>query len=320
MSFSGAVLLVQRLHQNYNCGIAIKNNQSLFLVRTCGTGSTAKMNIGSSSPYIERRNCDQSSMIIEEYGNFYQVTLPTGTEIEFYIADGLIPVININPSVLDVENTDGLCGFISSDGNAYDDFISRDNFTTVHVEEWLELEKARTECEHQLTKRISPAIFTFVPMLSIKDYIESCIIDIKSAGDTRFLKDTVMAIQLFSKKEAHRYSSMNDSSMLFQRVNTVLCIDNCNGKGKCISGKCVCNDGYIGISCSSHISIPPHVLALPEDGLCDSVNRPCKKQIFMENFIQKTSSVKVNIFLLIVAEKNIKRQSQHPKPDTEIIL
>ncbi|CAG2228916.1 unnamed protein product [Mytilus edulis] len=110
-----------------NCGIAIKNNQSLFLVRTCGTGSTAKMNIGSSSPYIERRNCDQSSMIIEEYGNFYQVTLPTGTEIEFYIADGLIPVININPSVLDVENTDGLCGFISSDGNAYDDFTLRDS-------------------------------------------------------------------------------------------------------------------------------------------------------------------------------------------------
>ncbi|VDI15181.1 Hypothetical predicted protein [Mytilus galloprovincialis] len=425
-----------------NCGIAIKNNQSLFLVRTaCDTGSTAKINIGSSSPYIERRNCDQSSMIIEEYGNFYQVTLPTGTEIEFYISDGFIPVINIKPSVLDVENTDGLCGFISSDGNTYDDLIQRDSrlITTdvqVFVNSWrasseeelfviepnlpiiypflkqycsctaeasavdnlddfnslqcflsesmvpcLEIQhshfksfentcepsntirkkrssgnqyvkfpvsdpddvmdiywtsnitdafdlqivpqsmwkngwnwkKARTECEQQLKIRISPDIFTFVPMLTIKDYIESCITDIKSAGDTRFMKDTVTAIQLFSKKEAYRYNSMNDLSMLFQRVHTVLCVDNCNGKGKCISGKCLCNDGYIGISCSSHISIPPHVLSLPEDGLCDSVHRPCKKTNIHGEFYSKEVICKSEYFIINSGRKEYKASNSTSK-------
>ncbi|XP_063431714.1 uncharacterized protein LOC134714404 [Mytilus trossulus] len=414
---------------------AIMALEELRVRTACGTGgNTAKINIGSSSPYIERRNCDQSSMVIEQYENFYQVTLPTGTEIEFYILNGFIPVLNIKPSVIDVGKTEGLCGFISPDGNATDDLISRNSslfesdvrvfvaswratsdeelfvtepnlpitypflkqFCSCHVDDYtrdygdnfnsvdcslfesmvpcLQIQnshfqsfentcepsnhirrkrssgnqyvkfpvndpddvmdiywtrnvtdsldqqiipqsswkngwnwkKARTECEHQLTKRIYPAIFTFVPMLTIKDYIESCITDIKSIGDTRFLKDTVMAIQLFSKKEAYRYNSTNDVSMLFQRVNPMLCVDNCNGKGQCISGKCLCNDGYIGLSCSSHISIPPLVMSLPEDGLCDSVARPCGKTNIYGEFYSKDIICKSESFLIKGSRKDYK--------------
>ncbi|XP_071170937.1 von Willebrand factor D and EGF domain-containing protein-like [Mytilus edulis] len=150
-------------------------------------------------------------------------------------------------------------------------------------------------------------------MLTIKDYIESCITDIKSSGDIRFLTDTVMAIQLFSKTEAYRYNSMSDVSMLFQRVNTMLCVDNCNGNGQCISGKCFCNDSYIGISCSSHISIPPLVLSLPEDGLCDSVARQCRKTNIYGEFYSKDIICKSEYFLIKSSRKEYKASQSTSK-------
>ncbi|CAC5384242.1 unnamed protein product [Mytilus coruscus] len=319
-----------------NCGVAIKNNRSLFLV-----------------------------------------TLPTGTEIEFYISNGFIPVLNIKPSVIDVGNTEGLCGFISLDGNANDDLISRDSpligsdvpvfvaswratsdeelfviepnlpitypflkqFCGCHVEDYTsDYEDNYSSVECSLSESMVPCLQ--IQNSHFKSFENTCepsnnkrrkrssgnqyvkfpvndpdnVMDMywtdyrndsfdqqsvpQSAGDTSFLKDTVMAIQLFSKKEAHRYNSMNDVSMLFQRVNTVLCVDNCNGKGQCISGKCLCNDDYIGLSCSSHISTPRQVLSLPEDGLCDSVARPCRKTNIYGEFYSKDIICKSENFLV----------------------
>lgn len=64
-----------------------------------------------------------------------KVTLPIGTEITFYVSDRWIPDIIIKPSTLDIEQTEGLCGFVSKTANTLDDFISRgSNSATTDVE------------------------------------------------------------------------------------------------------------------------------------------------------------------------------------------
>lgn len=53
------------------------------------------------------------------------MTLPIGTEISFTVSGGWIPIITIKPSTLDIEQTEGLCGFVSKTQDTSDDFIPR---------------------------------------------------------------------------------------------------------------------------------------------------------------------------------------------------
>jgi hypothetical protein len=50
------------------------------------------------------------------------VTLPIGTNIAFRISVNFIPTNAIKPSVLDIEQTEGLCGYISKTKDTSDDY------------------------------------------------------------------------------------------------------------------------------------------------------------------------------------------------------
>lgn len=45
----------------------------------------------------------------------------------------------------------------------------------------------------------------------------------------------------------------------------------------CITAECVCYDGYIGSDCSTLTSEPPRELTVPDEGLCRTKSRACKK-------------------------------------------
>ena len=53
------------------------------------------------------------------------MTLPIGTIITFHISGNFIPTITIKPSALDIEQTEGLCGYISHTQDSSDDFMPR---------------------------------------------------------------------------------------------------------------------------------------------------------------------------------------------------
>jgi len=53
------------------------------------------------------------------------VTLPIGTIIIFHIDGSFITPITIKPSALDIEQTEGLCGYISKTKDMSDDFMPR---------------------------------------------------------------------------------------------------------------------------------------------------------------------------------------------------
>ncbi|CAG2228914.1 unnamed protein product [Mytilus edulis] len=113
-----------------NCGVAIRSGHSMFVMRTCY--SITRYETLTHPPIIEMRSCDDSSMIIKENGGTYTVTLPIGTEIKFSTSAGwgheqFIGYIHVKPSLLDVENSEGLCGRVSGGSmDTSDDFTLRD--------------------------------------------------------------------------------------------------------------------------------------------------------------------------------------------------
>ena len=58
------------------------------------------------------------------------MTLPIGTIIIFHIDNGFATPITIKPSVLDIEQTEGLCGYISRTKDMSDDFMPRGSNST----------------------------------------------------------------------------------------------------------------------------------------------------------------------------------------------
>ncbi|XP_063431715.1 serine-rich adhesin for platelets-like [Mytilus trossulus] len=105
----------------------------MFVVRTCD--EITRYSTHTHPPLIEMRACDDSTMTIEERGNTYTVTLPSGTEITFstyyyWWMGHFISHIQIKPSILDVENSEGMCGRITNGNrNSADDFTLRDGST-----------------------------------------------------------------------------------------------------------------------------------------------------------------------------------------------
>ncbi|XP_076103005.1 von Willebrand factor D and EGF domain-containing protein-like [Mytilus galloprovincialis] len=145
-----------------NCGVAIRSGHSMFVMRTCDY--IAQYETRTHSPTIEMRSCDDSSMIIKENGGIYTVTLPIGTEIKFSTPSGwghehFIGYIHVKPSILDVENSEGLCGYVSSGSkDTSDDFTLRDgtiidttedNWETF-AEEWRVRDNERFFLDHPI--------------------------------------------------------------------------------------------------------------------------------------------------------------------------
>ncbi|XP_052066099.1 uncharacterized protein LOC127705790 [Mytilus californianus] len=117
-----------------NCGIAIRSHDSLFVVRTCDIISTVFYSLRRHHPYISYAACNNEHMTIQKLNRGYKVTLPIGTEISFTVSGGWIPGIAIKPSTLDIEQTEGLCGFVSKTKDTSDDFIPRSSsFATSSV-------------------------------------------------------------------------------------------------------------------------------------------------------------------------------------------
>ncbi|XP_076090111.1 uncharacterized protein LOC143062191 [Mytilus galloprovincialis] len=398
-----------------NCGIAIRSHDSLFVIRTCDVIATEFYASGRYYPSISYSVCDNKNMVIEKISYGYKVTLPIGTEISIHVSGSWIPSISIKPSVLDIEQSEGLCGFVSQTKDTSDDLVPRgsstpissttefakswrvtpnsdeelfsplpsfssedlylkeycicaseaghtddiNDFTSVHcnltspmiqckntrtpiadslyqechqdgqsrrkrdtsnlkgkivkrsalddddiVEEisltydsnydpdylppdpvwrngWSEA-SARQECTNGLSQMPALALCQMYGHLVLSDYIESCVEDVKIAGSTEFLEFTIWLMEDTCKFEIYRNetlfnSTSGDGTSILQMIQNQLCPFNCSNHGYCNRTECVCNDSYIGSDCSTSISEAPRGIIVPDDGLCRTKSRSCKK-------------------------------------------
>ncbi|XP_061196778.1 von Willebrand factor D and EGF domain-containing protein-like [Saccostrea echinata] len=108
-----------------NCGVAIRNGFSYYIVRTCEIISLQSTKL-LSVPYEKEHLCEATDLKIVKIGKYYTVTLPSGTQVSFYISswNNFIGSVRIRASVSDIESSLGLCGF--TNGDTSDDFIPKD--------------------------------------------------------------------------------------------------------------------------------------------------------------------------------------------------
>ena len=67
-----------------------------------------------------------------------------------------------------------------------------------------------------------------------------------------------------------------------------ICPNNCNGKGRCVKGKCRCFKDYTTSDCSVSLRKAPKVVGLQAKGVCDLRKRPCKfASVYGSGFVGK---------------------------------
>lgn len=108
-----------------SCGIAVKSFNSLFVYRTCNTVSQQFLSPNTTLPFIQYNNCNDRDITVQETEAGYHITLPSGTQVVFRKNMQWVQSIVLKPSILEMENVEGLCGYISNNGNPDDDLIPR---------------------------------------------------------------------------------------------------------------------------------------------------------------------------------------------------
>ncbi|XP_062610009.1 uncharacterized protein LOC134271804 [Saccostrea cucullata] len=107
-----------------NCGVAVRNGLSYYIVRTCEMISFENTKL-LSVPFEKKRLCEAKDLGIEKSGQYFSVTFPSGTQVSFYISswNNFIGSVRIRASVSDIDSSLGLCGL--TNGDTSDDFISK---------------------------------------------------------------------------------------------------------------------------------------------------------------------------------------------------
>ncbi|XP_062588306.1 von Willebrand factor D and EGF domain-containing protein-like [Saccostrea cucullata] len=103
-----------------SCGIAVRVENSIYIHHHCPIiSNTFLQSFGFHTKIL--RLCDKQHMDIKDTGYSVTISLPTGTELNYWYSGSHFYSINILPSYFDVGNIEGICGNANLDGT--DDFI-----------------------------------------------------------------------------------------------------------------------------------------------------------------------------------------------------
>ncbi|XP_071172639.1 von Willebrand factor D and EGF domain-containing protein-like [Mytilus edulis] len=168
---------------------------------------------------------------------------------------------------------------------------------------WTE-ETALQTCMEKINNAL-PTELTNLVDVSVTEFVESCVLDIKLVGDTTFLPDTIGTMLTYIMTEVLRNESLyilnttDGSQTLVEYFTSLMCPNNCSDNGNCTMGVCLCNGKYVGDDCSQSISIPPSNTSIPFDGLCTLGTRNCRSTNVYGNFISKIVWYKLKYFQIV---------------------
>ncbi|CAH1259103.1 VWDE [Branchiostoma lanceolatum] len=163
--------------------------------------------------------------------------------------------------------------------------------------------EARACCENALLNSPAGAVCSSAMEGSsdLEGTVEGCVADIQATGDTSWADVAVTTMEescsdILYKNTSFWTNNNNETnngttngtlaapSFFFE---TVSCPGNCSQRGVCEKGKCVCEKGFEGPSCSIETDKPPDAFFIPKDGLCDISTRPCERTpVIGQNFLE----------------------------------
>lgn len=169
-----------------NVGVAIRSHNSLFVVRTTDVvNNPIRDNFRTSftsrtSPMIDMRDCDDQNLKVQRTGRTFHVTFPSGTYVTFYVGM-VINHILIKPSVLDYQQTEGLCGFLN--GNPFDDYRERSGNVINNWEQFVN--------SWAVTRGSSESLFTETPAFTNDLFTKRpfCVCAVQAQGRTPIADD-----------------------------------------------------------------------------------------------------------------------------------
>ncbi|CAG2254197.1 unnamed protein product [Mytilus edulis] len=171
----------------------------------------------------------------------------------------------------------------SDDVTEFEPLTYNEDVVNTEIPKWLTEESANQTCQERLNHVVPTDLFGEIAGASDADFIEACILDIKLTGDTTFIQDTVRAMQTITLVEATRNETLsilktdNGTQTILEYATSFLCSNNCSGNGNCTTGTCYCFDGFVGPGCSQEVNVPPSNISVPQEGLCGTRSRACRR-------------------------------------------
>ncbi|XP_071110645.1 LOW QUALITY PROTEIN: uncharacterized protein [Haliotis cracherodii] len=167
---------------------------------------------------------------------------------------------------------------------------------------WTE-DKARAYCDKVFQDSRSVQVCSNVTGVDTHGSIDNCVLDIRLTGTTEFapyaidtvrdkcLHEVVVNPVLQEKNETSATKSVHDV------VVAEACMNDCGENGYCTEGDCVCAKDYGGGDCSVHLTDPPEIDSIEDDGHCDTSRHDCQGiSIYGETFVDNLTSCHVEAF------------------------
>ncbi|XP_069136325.1 von Willebrand factor D and EGF domain-containing protein-like [Argopecten irradians] len=130
-----------------------------------------------------------------------------------------------------------------------------------------------------------------LPTIVVQKYVDACVEDMMITDSDIFnigymnsidfqCQDTVL-------RDVSNYAIGPDRRRIPPAdVTTHVCTNQCNRRGTCHQGTCVCLTGYVGADCSVPAGVAPAISHFRGNGLCDTRHRKCMKvQVIAENLV-----------------------------------
>ncbi|CAH1259106.1 VWDE [Branchiostoma lanceolatum] len=200
----------------------------------------------------------------------------------------------------------------SYNDEVYDDdmfaFDFDDSLPTVPPPSWpapngMTEAEARAYCEDALLNSPAGAVCSSAMEGSadIEGAVDGCVADIQATGDTSWADVAVTTMEescsdilykntsFWTKNNNETNNGTTNGTLAAPSFffDTVSCPGNCSQQGVCEKGKCVCEKGFEGPSCSIETDKPPDAFFIPKGGLCDINTRPCERTpVIGQNFME----------------------------------
>ncbi|CAG2248815.1 unnamed protein product [Mytilus edulis] len=163
-------------------------------------------------------------------------------------------------------------------------------------------EQARQYCDEFL--RSSPVFdaCSDIPEVNTEEYIDICALDIKLTSTLSWANQTMADLKTSCMKELRMNNTLKEPGpegepSVASIVKNKICDGNppCSNNGDCVNGTCSCYDGFISPDCSVDLNIPPELIGVRGDSLCDISEIPCNLSFVIAEEIYSTEMLSCEI-------------------------